>query len=386
MPGLYLHIPFCKQACHYCDFHFSTSLGLKSRVVAALIRELELRADYLGPAATLDTIYFGGGTPSLLSAAELDQLFEAINRHFAVAPGAEITLEANPDDLTPAAVAALAESSINRLSIGLQSFHEPHLRLMNRAHSADESTAAVRRAQAAGFENISIDLIYGVPAPDHGHAIWRRDLAAAFALGVPHVSAYALTIEPNTAFGRRQQKGLFRAPPDEFVAEQFEILLAKMRAHGFEQYEISNFCRAGRESRHNASYWAGVPYLGRGPSAHSFNGDSRQFTVANNKRYTTAILDESRVPATTEVLTRTDRANEYLLTSLRTARGCDLRHLRDRLGVDLAREPPAYLARLQASGWATCGPDHVLRLTDAGQLLADQITLDLFGTAEVPAA
>lgn len=381
MPGLYLHIPFCKQACHYCDFHFSTSLGLKSRVVEALVRELELRADYLGPGAVLDTIYFGGGTPSLLSPAELNQLFDAIGRHFQVSAQAEITLEANPDDLTPATVAALASTAINRLSIGLQSFHEPHLRLMNRAHSAEESTAAVRRAQAAGFENISIDLIYGVPAPGGEHAVWQADLAAAFALGVPHVSAYALTIEPNTAFGRRQLKGTFRPPPEEFVAEQFEILLTEMRTHGFEQYEISNFCRPGRESRHNASYWAGVPYLGLGPSAHSFNGTSRQFTLAHNHQYATAILDEGRVPATVERLTRADQANEYLMTSLRTARGCDLRYLREQLGVDLARTQAPYLARLQARGWATLSASEVLRLTDAGQLLADQITLDLFGAA-----
>ena len=384
MPGIYLHIPFCKQACHYCDFHFSTSLGLKSRVVDALVRELELRAGYLGPNTTLDTIYFGGGTPSLLTPAELNRLLMSIQQHFQLAPGAEITLEANPDDLTPTAVAALAQSPINRLSIGLQSFHEPHLRLMNRAHSAEESTAAVRRAQDAGFENISIDLIYGVPAPDHG--IWQADLAQAFALGVPHVSAYALTIEPNTAFGRRQQKGTFRAPADEFVAEQFEILLTEMRRHGFEQYEISNFCRPGQESRHNSSYWAGVQYLGLGPSAHSFNGPSRQFTVANNHQYATAILDENRVPATIEILTAADQANEYLMTSLRTARGCDLRHLRDTLGVDLQREQPAYLARLQANHWAICTADEVLRLTDAGKLLADQITLDLFVTNSVSVA
>ena len=384
MPGIYLHIPFCKQACHYCDFHFSTSLGLKSRVVDALVRELELRAGYLGSNTTLDTIYFGGGTPSLLTPAELNRLLTSIQQHFQLAPGAEITLEANPDDLTPTAVAALAQSPINRLSIGLQSFHEPHLRLMNRAHSAEESTAAVRRAQDAGFENISIDLIYGVPALDHG--IWQADLAQAFALGVPHVSAYALTIEPNTAFGRRQQKGTFRAPADEFVAEQFEILLTEMRRHGFEQYEISNFCRPGQESRHNSSYWAGVPYLGLGPSAHSFNGPSRQFTVANNHQYATAILDENRVPATIEILTAADQANEYLMTSLRTARGCDLRHLRDTLGVDLQREQPAYLARLQANHWAICTADEVLRLTDAGKLLADQITLDLFVTDSVSVA
>ena len=375
MPGLYLHIPFCKQACHYCDFHFSTALGLKSQVVAALVRELELRAGYLGPAATLDTIYFGGGTPSLLTAAELDTLFAAIHRHFAVAPDAEITLEANPDDLTPAKLRALAAGPVNRLSIGLQSFHEPHLRLMNRAHSADESARAVRLAQDAGFENISVDLIYGVPAPNH--ALWEQDMARAFALGVPHLSCYALTIEPGTVFGHRLKKGTMQAPPDEFVARQFELLLLQMRAHGYEQYEISNFSRPGRESRHNAAYWRGVPYLGLGPSAHSFDGNSRQHTVARNAPYVAAVLERGEVPATVEHLSPRDRANEYLMTSLRTARGCDLRHLRDALARDVAAHHAPYLEALQAAGWATLQQE-VLTLTDQGKLLADQITLELF--------
>ena len=375
MPGLYLHIPFCKQACHYCDFHFSTALGLKSQVVAALVRELELRADYLGPAATLDTIYFGGGTPSLLTAAELDMLFAAIHRHFAVAPDAEITLEANPDDLTPAKLRALAAAPVNRLSIGLQSFHEPHLRLMNRAHSAAESARAVRLAQDAGFENISVDLIYGVPAPDH--ALWEQDMARAFALNVPHLSCYALTIEPGTVFGHRLKKGTMQAPPDEFVARQFELLLLEMRAHGYEQYEISNFSRPGRESRHNAAYWRGVPYLGLGPSAHSFDGTTRQHTVARNAPYVAAVLERGEVPATVEHLSPVDRANEYLMTSLRTARGCDLRHLRDALALDVAARHAPYLEALQAAGWATLHQE-VLTLTDQGKLLADQITLELF--------
>ncbi len=378
MPGLYLHIPFCKQACSYCDFHFSTSLALKSRLVEALAQEISLRRDYLGPSPVLDTIYFGGGTPSLLTAGELDTIFAAIHQHFAVAPGAEITLEANPDDLTALKLAELAATAVNRLSIGLQSFYEPHLRLMNRAHTAQESGAAVRRAQDAGFENLSIDLIYGVPAS--GHHIWEADLANAFALDVPHVSAYALTIEPDTVLGRRQGKGTFAAPPDEFVAVQFELLLAQMRAHGYGQYEISNFCQPGRESRHNSNYWRGVPYLGVGPSAHSFDGHNRQFTVANNPQYVTAVLERDEVTATLEVLTARDRANEYLLTTLRTARGCDLAYLRDALGLDLAAAHPAYLEILTIQGWAII-QNEVLTLTDAGKLLADQITLELFQAA-----
>ena len=382
MAGLYLHIPFCKQACHYCDFHFSTSLRLKSRLVEAIVREMELRRCYLGPGAALDTIYFGGGTPSLLTAAELNQLFEAIHRHFTVSPQAEITLEANPDDLSTAKLLELQQAGINRLSIGLQSFYEPHLRLMNRAHTAGESTSAVRRAQDAGFENISIDLIYGVPAP--GHHIWEADLANAFALGVPHVSAYALTIEPGTAFGHRLQKGTFRAAPDEFVATQFELLLAAMRAHGYEQYEINSFCRAGRESRHNGNYWHGVPYLGLGPSAHSYDGQNRQFTLANNPQYVAAVLERGEVPVTVDQLSATDRANEYLLTTLRTARGCDLAHLRTHHGLDLPGTRATYLAELQANGWVRIQHE-VLTLTDAGKLLADHITLELFQLPAVTA-
>jgi oxygen-independent coproporphyrinogen-3 oxidase len=376
MPGLYLHIPFCKQACHYCDFHFSTSMGLKGQFVEALVKEMALRQTYLpDPSAPLETIYFGGGTPSLLTAEELRQIFSAIQANFQVAPHAEITLEANPDDLTAEKLAVLAASPVNRLSIGLQSFHEPHLRLMNRAHSALESGQAVRQAQAAGFENISVDLIYGVPAV--GHAIWEEDLAQLFALNVPHVSAYALTIEPDTAFGRRLKKGTFVAPPEEFVAQQFEILLAQLRAHGYEQYEISNFCQPGRESRHNSNYWRGVPYLGLGPSAHSFDGRSRQYAVANNPQYVAAVLERGEVPATTEHLSPLDQANEYLLTTLRTSRGCDLRYLRDALGLNLLADRAEYLNSLLAQDMATLDND-VLRLTDAGKLLADHITLELF--------
>ena len=380
MPGLYLHIPFCKQACHYCDFHFSTSLGLKSRFVDALLREMELRRAYLpDPATPLETIYFGGGTPSLLTGDELRCIFEAIAENFVVAPQAEITLEANPDDLTAAKLAELAVSPVNRLSIGLQSFHEPHLRLMNRAHSALESRQAVQRAQAAGFENISVDLIYGVPAASD--AIWQADLDQLLALAVPHVSAYALTIEPDTTFGRRLRKGTFVAPPEEFVARQFEILLDQLGAAGYEQYEISNFCQPGRESCHNGNYWRGVPYLGLGPSAHSFDGTSRQYTVANNPQYVAAVLERGEVPATVERLSPLDQANEYLLTTLRTSRGCDLTYLRDTLGLDLLAGRADYLASLRAQGMAMLDASQVLRLTDAGKLLADHITLELFAEA-----
>ena len=377
MPGLYLHIPFCKQACHYCDFHFSTSLALKSRMVTAIAHEIALRKDYLGPRPVIDTVYFGGGTPSLLTASELEELFAAIETHFDLAPGAEITLEANPDDLTPARLTALAASPINRLSIGLQTFHGPHLELMNRAHTAAESATAVRRAQDAGFENLSIDLIYGIPAP--GHHIWEADLANALALDVPHISAYSLTIEPGTAFAHWERKGRLVPPPDDFVATQFELLLTALRGAGYEQYETSSFCRPGRHSRHNSAYWAGVPYLGLGPSAHSFDGQNRQATLAHNQQYVTAVLERHEVPATLDRLTPRDRANEYLITSLRTRQGTSLPHLHHALGHDLTATHAPYLAQLETNGWATLDPQtQTLRLTDKGQLLADQIALELF--------
>ncbi|MER2999011.1 radical SAM family heme chaperone HemW [Pontibacter populi] len=373
MAGIYLHIPFCKQACHYCDFHFSTSMGHKSATVDAIARELQLRQNYLQD-QTIETIYFGGGTPSLLTQQELELLLQTIRSLFIVADNAEITLEANPDDLSPEKLQELKSAGINRLSIGLQSFHEPHLRMMNRAHNATESLQCVKDAQAAGFDNITVDLIYGIPAPDH--SIWLQDLETLFSLDVQHVSCYALTIEPDTALGRWSKKGKFIPSEDDFTAQQFEILLEQMALHGFVQYEISNFCKPGYESKHNSNYWRGVHYLGVGPSAHSFNGNSRQYNVANNRKYTEAISQQI-IPAETEDLTLADQANDYLLTTLRTIWGCDLTKMRDNYSYDIEATHRSYLQQLQQKELATI-KDEVLYLTDKGKLLADQITLDLF--------
>ncbi len=348
-------------------------MGLKEQTVQAIARELALRQEYL-QGQTVHTIYFGGGTPSLLSQQELQLLLQTIRQLFEVSEEVEITLEANPDDLSPAKLQELRAAGINRLSIGLQSFHEPHLRLMNRAHTAAESLQSVKHAQAAGFSNITVDLIYGIPAPDH--TIWQQDLATLFGLGVQHVSCYALTIEPDTALGRWSKKGKFMPSEDDFTAQQFEILLAQMRQQGFAQYEISNFCQPGYESRHNSNYWRGVHYLGVGPSAHSFNGSSRQYTVAHNKKYVDA-LAQGVVPFELEELTLADQANDYLLTTLRTTWGCDLVKLRDKYKYDLAATHAAYLLSLQQKGLAQI-KDEVLYLTDQGKLLADQVTLDLF--------
>jgi oxygen-independent coproporphyrinogen III oxidase len=371
--GIYLHIPFCKQACHYCDFHFSTSMGHKTATIDAIARELELRRDYL-QGQTIETIYFGGGTPSLLTQDELQLLLQTIKDLFIVSATAEISLEANPDDLKPEKLQELKAAGINRLSIGLQSFHEPHLRMMNRAHNATESLQCVKDAQAAGFDNITVDLIYGIPAPDH--SIWLKDLETLFSLNVQHVSCYALTIEPDTALGRWSKKGKFTPSEDDFTAQQFEILLGQMAQHGFVQYEISNFCKPGYESKHNSNYWRGVHYLGVGPSAHSFNGHSRQYNVANNRKYTEAI-SQLIIPTEIEELTLGDQANDYLLTTLRTIWGCDLAHMRDNYSYDVQTSHNGYLQELQHKELATI-KDNVLYLTDKGKLLADQITLDLF--------
>jgi len=352
-------------------------MALKEQTVQAIARELELRQGYL-QGQPVHTIYFGGGTPSLLNLQELQLLLATARHLFKVSEDAEITLEANPDDLKPAKLAELHAAGINRLSIGLQSFHGPHLALMNRAHTAAESLACVQDAQAAGFDNITVDLIYGIPAPDHH--IWQQDLDTLFSLGVQHVSCYALTIEPDTALGRWSTKGKFKPAEDEFTAQQFEMLLAQMQQQGFVQYEISNFCQPGYESRHNSSYWQGVHYLGVGPSAHSFNGTSRQYNVAHNKKYIDA-LQQDCVPFEKEELTLADQANDYLLTSLRTIWGCDLKKMREDYHYDLAATHQAYLQELQAKALARA-QDQVLYLTDKGKLLADQITQDLMMETE----
>ncbi|GAB3263701.1 radical SAM family heme chaperone HemW [Larkinella harenae] len=375
---LYVHIPFCKQACHYCDFHFSTSLKQKSALVDALCREIELQKTYL-PTQHLETIYLGGGTPSLLSDAELGQLFETIHRHYTVAPDAEITLEANPDDLIgppsdPLRRLYAFRQYVNRLSIGIQSFHEPTLRLMNRAHSATEAERCVALTQEAGFSNLTIDLIYGVPAETH--ETWQADLTKALALSVPHISAYCLTIESGTVFGNWLKKGKFQAAEDDFAAEQFAMLVKTLAEHGYEQYEISNFAQSGWEARHNSSYWKQRPYLGIGPSAHSFNGRSRQYNVANNAQYIRAI-SQGEIPGTVEVLSRADRVNEYLLTGLRTKWGCDLHELTVLAGTSFEALQQTELQNLYQLGWLSC-ENRTLTLTESGKLFADRVAAELF--------
>lgn len=372
MSGIYIHIPFCKQACHYCDFHFSTSLKYKDELLQALIKEINLQKTYLGN-DTIETIYFGGGTPSLLNADELNLLIGTITKLHTVAANAEITIEANPDDLDKAKLQALRQTDINRFSIGIQSFFDDDLEWMNRVHRAGEAEASVKRAQDLGFENITADLIYGYPLLSDTK--WKHNLDKVFELGIPHVSSYSMTVEPQTALASFIKKKKQAAMDDQQSAEQFILLMDAMQTHGFEHYEISNFCKPGHYSKHNSNYWKGVKYLGIGPSAHSYNGETRQWNIANNAKYIQAI-EKAEIPAETELLTETDRLNEYIMTSLRTMWGLDL----DKLNA-IAKGADGQLnkaaQRYFENGWIE-QKEHIITLTQTGKLYADNIAAELF--------
>lgn len=373
MAGIYLHVPFCHKACHYCDFHFSTSLRLKEELVAMMARELELQRDYL-PSRKLDTIYFGGGTPSILTEGELGLLLERMHALFDTAAVTEVTLEANPEDLTPEKLQAWKRLGVNRLSVGIQTFDTALLQALNRAHSGEQALQGVRLAQELGFENISVDLIYALPGG--GHALWERDIEQALSLQVPHISSYCLTIEERTAFGVWARKGKLQEQEEDYAARQYEYLMERLEKAGYEHYEISNFALPGRYSRHNTSYWQQEPYLGIGPGAHSFNGRNRQYNKPHNPQYVRS-LQQGQVPFELDILSDVDRANEYVMTTLRTQWGCDLAWLRRELGIDLQTAHGDALIRFQGLGWIE-QQGSLLRLSRAGKLFADKIAAELF--------
>ncbi len=373
MAGIYIHIPFCKQACHYCDFHFSTSLKYKDELLLAIKNELLLRKDYL-QGQSVGSIYLGGGTPSLLSASEVDTLIDTIYGHFPVDPSVEISLEANPDDLTREKVTDLRKSLVNRFSIGVQSFYEEDLRWMNRAHNAQEAEAALKRVQDAGFENITADLIYGYPLLSDEK--WLMNIGRMIEFEIPHISAYSMTIEPQTALASFIAKGAQTPMNEGQSAGQFLMLVDEVGTQGYEQYEISNYARNGLYSKHNTNYWKGVPYLGLGPSAHSFNGLERQWNVANNYKYIESI-EKGEVPAEREVLSRADRFNEYMMTSLRTKWGVDAGYLNQYFEAEFNGEIKEALERNIASGKITVDGG-IYTLSLEGKLLADQIASELF--------
>lgn len=373
MAGIYIHIPFCRQACHYCDFHFSTNLTRLPEMIEAIHKELEIQRDYL-KGDLIDSIYFGGGTPSLVSQADISKLLNQVYKLFPVAEKAEITLEANPDDLSIQKLNDLKASGINRLSIGIQSFSDVYLKLMNRLHTAEESWQCFQNARQAGFENISIDLIYAVPSETH--ELWRQDLTSALALKPEHISAYCLTIEEHTAFGNWVKRGKMQEADEEYAAQEFEILVACLVEAGYQQYEISNFCLPGYHSRHNSNYWKKGKYLGVGPSAHSYDGESRQYNVSNNTKYLNA-LAENRMHLMYEMLEPHDQVNEYIMTSLRTQWGCDLNKLLQEYDFDLLKTYENYVAELIGQKRAVVTENRLI-LTDSGKLLADRIASDLF--------
>ena len=368
MPGIYIHIPFCKQACHYCNFHFATSLHYKNELIAGLLKEIELQKDYLSR-EPVETIYFGGGTPSLLNMEELLLIIEKIKTTFVVTAEAEITLEANPDDITDEKLPGWKEAGINRLSIGIQSFFNEDLEWMNRAHNAQQAIDNLQLA-LKHFKNITIDLIYGTPRLTNEK--WKQNVDTAISLNIPHLSCYALTVEPKTPLDKmiRQQQSENINP--EKQSEQFLLLMQWMEEAGYEHYEISNFSKPGWRSRHNSSYWGGKNYLGIGPSAHSFNGTERQWNVSNNNIYIESI-NKGIIPFEKEVLTPVQKLNEYIMTSLRTMEGLKL----ERLNEADAGKLKASSRKFIDSGLMRT-ENNSLILTKEGRLLADGIAADLF--------
>lgn len=372
MSGIYIHIPFCKQACHYCDFHFSTNQKNKSSMVDMICQEIAIQRDYLGK-KNISSIYFGGGTPSLLNELELEKILTIVNKFFFIEPTAEITLEGNPDDLSLDNLTSLKKNGINRLSIGIQTFNNLQLAYMNRAHNALEAEISVKKAQDLGFQNISIDLIYGIPSPNH--QIWEEDLFKALSLNVQHISSYCLTIEPSTTFGKRRLKGTLAPENEEYNAQQFEILVNTLTNNNFEQYEVSNFCKPDYLSKHNTSYWQDHNYLGIGPGAHSYNGISRQYNIENNIKYINE-LEKNNIPYTLELLDPTTKANEYIMTRLRTKWGIDMDVLQNNYGIS----PIIYektVEKYLKSGFLEIDKT-IIKLTKKGLLFADKITEDLF--------
>jgi len=378
MAGIYIHIPFCKQACHYCDFHFSTSLKKKDDLIQALIKEIELRKDEFVN-TTVKTIYFGGGTPSLLTNDELRLLIESVYANYKVVENPEITIEANPDDL----LSGRAESrpifkdyetiGINRLSIGIQSFFEEDLKFMNRAHNAKEAKACLEEATRY-FDNISIDLIYGIS--EMSNERWKENIQTALSYNIPHISSYALTVEPKTALESFIKKGLIKNVDDELAQEQFNILIDELEAHDFVHYELSNFGKADYFSKNNSAYWQGKSYIGIGPSAHSFNGKQRGWNIRNNSKYI-ASLQENIVPIEVEILSVTDKYNEYVMTGLRTIWGVSL----NKIEKDFGKTYKSYLLKQSEkhiNEHLLYIDDDKLKVTKKGKFLSDGIASDLF--------
>ncbi len=374
MSGIYIHIPFCKKICYYCDFHFSLNLKNKKDIVDAICKEIKLQKDFYSPQTIIETIYFGGGTPSVLDSSEISQILNTISSNFPVSEQAEISLECNPDDLNLDYCKQIKLLGINRLSIGIQSFYDESLEVMNRRHNSSEAILSVKNAKQAGFQNITIDLMYGLP--NMTMEMWKNSLQKAVELNVEHISAYALTIEERTVYFNFVKKGKIEISKDETVVEQFQEMIRYFQEFGYEQYEISNFAKDKMYSKHNTSYWQGKSYLGVGPSAHSFDGENRFWNISHNRKYLEE-LAKNIIPQQKETLSEKDKFNELILTGLRTKWG---------VNIDLIKEsyPEKYykIFSKNIANFITKGlvkqVDNNAILTDKGVMISDYIMSEFF--------
>lgn len=375
LAGIYIHIPFCRQACHYCNFHFSTSLHYKNDFLTALLSEIDHPAtkSYLHN-QPIETIYFGGGTPSLLSNEEINSILDRLHLQYNIIDNPEITLEANPDDIHAEKLMGWKAAGINRLSIGIQSLFDEDLQWMNRAHTAADAKEVIQKARAAGFDNFTVDLIYGTPGLTDEK--WLQNIAWVLDQGITHLSCYALTVEEKTPLDKQIRLHQKANIDPEQQSRQFIILMEAMQHAEFEHYEISNFALPGHRSKHNSSYWKGTHYLGLGPSAHSYNGQSRQWNIANNQRYIESLKD-NKIPAELEILTTTQQLNEYIMTSLRLLEGCDLQQVKNQFDEEKGSQLLVAAKPFQQQGWLLI-QDQQLILTQEGKLFADRIAAELF--------
>jgi oxygen-independent coproporphyrinogen-3 oxidase len=377
LAGIYIHIPFCKQACNYCNFHFSTSLQLKDELIAAMIKEIHLvteKANHSSEKELCETIYFGGGTPSLLSIKELNNILASLYSKFEIAKDAEITLEANPDDITAEKLQLWKKAGINRLSVGVQSFLDQELVWMNRAHSSADSLRCIDEIKNAGFSDYSIDLIYGSPLLNNQD--WLNTIETVINKNIPHISCYALTVEPKTALHKMIAQNKKESVDAEKQAEQFVLLMNQMEQAGYEHYEISNFSKPGKRSKHNSSYWQGKKYYGFGPAAHSYDGIKRKWNVSNNALYIQS-LKKNSIPSEEETLTSTQSINEYIMTSLRTLEGLDLEKINSLFGTNHVNQL-LNASKIYIQSEKIIQQNNRLILTKQGKLFADGIAADLF--------
>ena len=372
MAGLYIHIPFCKKACHYCNFHFSTNQKYKSDFLEALCKELDIRSIELND-NILESIYFGGGTPSLLSYEDINTILNVIYDNYKVDTNPEITLEANPDDLNPKKVKELSLTKINRLSIGVQSFFEDDLKEMNRTHNSIEAKRSIE-ISTKYFDNVSIDLMYGMPKMSNNK--WQENLDIAFDYNLKHLSCYAITVEPKTTLEYFIKTKKYPALDDNLAAKHFEILVEKTAKVGFTHYEVCSFGKPGYFSKHNTNYWFGKSYLGVGPSAHSFDGERRSWNISNNISYINSIKND-KLPSTQEILTQNNCFNEYLMTGLRTMWGVSLREVEMKFGIDYKLHLLKNSKR-QINNRSLFLDNNYLKTTEKGKFLCDGIASDLF--------